>query len=236
MKQQKTRGNKRKTFRLAWRWKAGILLFAGIVLVFAGLLLVNATKGSPSSLSGSGSSLAPQTVHISMTTRSYPNLKALTQRARLIVKGHVVGNGSTKRVAQPNSDPAGPDQGLPETIFSFQITQVLKGSDHVNQQISIFQTGGTFTEHQGSNGPLVQRTYVVDEQPLLVAGDETILFLDLATSGPDAGAYYIVGGEEGRYTVSQGLVHPFLPITKRLIGHDGDTLSVFSAAVADADK
>jgi hypothetical protein len=160
-------------------------------------------------------------------------LKELTHGANLVVTGHVVGTGTTKKVAQPNSDAS--DTGLPETTFSFQITQVLKGSVAVNQQISIFQTGGTFSE-QDPTGATVQNTYVVDDQPLLVAGDDTLLFLAIATEGADVGAYYIVGGEEGRYTVSQGQVHPFLPITKNLIGHDGDTVSTFASAVTDADK
>ena len=92
-----------------------------------------------------------------------------------------------------------------------------------------------FTE-QDPTGATFQSTYVVDDQPLLVAGNETLLFLDITTEGADVGAYYIAGGQEGPYTVTQGHVHPFLPITKNLIGHDGDTVSTFASAVAGADK
>ncbi len=234
---QNSRSNKRKIRHTAAHWKRSYILIAGLALLIAGIFTVNVVRTSTFNPASPDNPLAPQTVHISMSTRSYPTFKALTQRASLIVMGHVVGNGTTKRVAQPNSasNSSIPDQSRPETTFSFQITRVFKGSVPANHQISIFQTGGTVSERLGS-GAIVQRTYVVDDQPLLLAGNEVILFLDRADTPPDTGAYYIIGGQEGRFTVSQGQVHPFLSYTKRLVGHDGDTLKAFATAIAEAEK
>jgi hypothetical protein len=90
-------------------------------------------------------------------------------------------------------------KGIPSRTYQFTVTTVI--SDPGNRltgsapTLTLLQTGGK------TNGV----TYQVGDDPLFKVGDEAVLFLKEGTPG----IYHVVGGPNGRYSVSDGTVTPF---------------------------
>jgi hypothetical protein len=137
----------------------------------------------------------------------------------LVVSGTVdgvVGRG----LFQPEG--ASSQEDIPKTPFteySFTVTRVFKGMPL--GQVVIRQTGGT-----EPNGTIVS----IEDDPLLAAGEQAVLFLKAFAPGH----YFIIGGPAGRLDIDRnGNVHP-LPggsVTDVPIGQTDKLFSALTASV-----
>jgi hypothetical protein len=85
------------------------------------------------------------------------------------------------------------------TLYDFQITEVLHGKSDA-QVIPIIQTGGI---------NLSGKTIEVDDDPLMKKGDLLLLFLKKA----DTGYYFIQGGPQGRFVITEDGVYSIGEVT-----------------------
>jgi hypothetical protein len=115
------------------------------------------------------------------------------------------------------------EPGLPTTQFPVQITTVIQGRAPTTNQITLTQLGGPVSVPTYPHGPALKRILEVGHDPLLKPGDTFVLFLGLASDG----TYYLVGGPQGRYVVTNDMVHPVAPYSPSAKGHDGESLQSF---------
>jgi hypothetical protein len=132
--------------------------------------------------------------------------------------------------------------GVPVTTFKVQVDQVLRGSTPAGTRLSVIQTGGQITLPTFHGGPTLQRTLVLEGDPLLVPGQHEVLFLHRVGENGDsrdengtnqdwASAYSIVGGPQGRFRVDNNTVTSLAgaPLAS---GHEGESLPSFAADIA----
>jgi hypothetical protein len=118
-------------------------------------------------------------MHASYAT-SYHTLSELVQAADIVVSGEVTG-----------SEPAAEQDGIPFTDATFRVDSWIKGTGQVGDTVTIHQTGGTVDG----------RSFVMEYEPLLTAGEQAILYLQQADD-----VYFTLGGPTGRLTVKEGKV------------------------------
>lgn len=122
-----------------------------------------------------------------------------------------------------------PDQSLPITSYTFQVTRVIRGSLKASHQITVNQPGGMVVLPSYPGGPMLQRTFVFEHDPLMVAGSEQVLFLTQKADG----SYSIVGGPQGRFFVtSSGAVRAVDPTFPLARGHNNEILGTFVTHVS----
>jgi hypothetical protein len=92
-----------------------------------------------------------------------------------------------------------PPSGIPVTDFTLEITQVLDGNLAKGSRITVSQPGGTIElpNPAGSKAPTLVRTLVAEHDPLMVVGQEQVLFLQ----GSSDGTFHVAGGPDGRFTL-----------------------------------
>ncbi len=166
-----------------------------------------------------------------------PDLATLVHESDLVVVGRVVGEGITSQEVQPvrtpipfQPDPSrpapptrslGPDSGpsspagivIVTTSYPVETERVGLGSASSGSRIAVVQSGG------GD---------VLEDDPLMRAGERYVLFLH----GLPDGNFAVVGGPQGRLSVtSDGRVRP-VRIGPATVGHDGQLLDDFLVDVA----
>lgn len=101
--------------------------------------------------------------------------------------------------ARANDGILQPPTGIPVTDFSLQITQVLQGKVTTGSTITVTQPGGQITlpQPKGSQAPVLVRTLVAEHDPLMIVGQEQVLFLQQATDG----TFHVTGGPDGRFSL-----------------------------------
>ncbi len=211
-------------------------IFTGVALALVGLLLY-----AHRDLAGQAS-----TVHVLARYESFPSLSDITRSSDAVVQVKVIANLGSRRIpldppvennappptpnaiaAQkltqvPTAAPATPgptptDVEPLETTYLVQVKSVLHGHVQPGDQLRIVQRGGRDT----------QGTEVVEGNPLLVVGDQEIMFL----STGDGGTYFIRGGPEGRFGVIGGTVVARGPDTPVGKDYDHRPLASFVSAV-----
>jgi hypothetical protein len=92
-----------------------------------------------------------------------------------------------------------PPRGIPVTDFTVQITQVLNGKATPGGKITVSQPGGQIQlpSPAGSTAPTLVRTLVAEHDPLMVVGQEHVLFLQHASDG----TFHVTGGPDGRFNI-----------------------------------
>ena len=106
------------------------------------------------------------------------------------------------RVAAPTRSNAGiltPPTGIPVTDFTVQVSQVLNGKVGQGARITVSQPGGQITlpSPAGSAAPPLVRTLVAEHDPLMVVGQEQVLFLQQSNDG----SFHVTSGPDGRFAL-----------------------------------
>jgi hypothetical protein len=96
----------------------------------------------------------------------------------------------------PDDGIARPPRGIPMTTFQIEVTRVLKGTVVKGSSIAVTQPGGDVQIPLGAGRPTLQRKVVAEHDPLMLQGQEHVLFLD----GSD-GNFTIAGGPDGRFNL-----------------------------------
>lgn len=112
---------------------------------------------------------------------SYDTLGDMSASADLVVHGVVTA-----------SAPGQPIGDIVTSKYTFTVDNWIKGTPTVNDQVTVFQTGGV------DDGV----TYVAEGDPLMTVGEEAILYLDEG----DPGVFHTVAGPTGRLEVADGQV------------------------------
>jgi hypothetical protein len=203
-----------------------------------------------------------QAVEMNASVRAIPDLTALVRQSDLVAVGLVVGDGNTRlqvqpivtpnanpptpaprgvsdpKAGSPNSvpPPAGPPGQLtlgrrpqtPVTSFGVEVERVAHGTAPAGQQITVVQPGGTISVATFPGGPVLTRTVQIEDDMLMRSGQRYVLFLKRGESG----AFFVVGGAQGRLSVDTTLkVHPLNPGAPATQAHDGQPLDSFLAEV-----
>ncbi|MDQ3810145.1 MAG: hypothetical protein M3336_07635 [Chloroflexota bacterium] len=122
---------------------------------------------------------------------------------------------------------AGP--AIPITAYPVEVERVVRGGAGAGQQVTVVQTGGTFSVPVVPGGPSVTRTLQVEDDALMRVGERYVLFLRRNGDG----TFAIVGGPQGRMLVdSGGRVHPVAGGSPATSGRDGQAVDTFVADVA----
>jgi hypothetical protein len=166
-----------------------------------------------------------------------PDFATLVHESDLVVVGRVLGEGITREEVQPvrtpipfqpdpsrpapPTRPSGPDSGprnptgivIVTTRYPVEIERVGLGSTNAGARIAVVQSGGGGTS---------------EDDPLMRAGEPYVLFLH----GVPDGSFAVVGGPQGRLSVtSDGRVRP-VRLGPATVGHDGQPLDDFLVDVA----
>jgi hypothetical protein len=212
---------------------------------------------------------ANHVVEISTEYQLIPSLDALAKQSDVVVVGHVLEQVATHIVTPPEVKPqpfkpapppdaiktavaAGQDDtapmtqtvrkappSLPVTTFEVKVDRVLGGNADDGQRLSVIQPGGQVTVPTFPDGPKLQRTLVDEGDPLLVPGQQEVLFLHRVgedENGASEDDYYIVGGPQGRFHVNNNAVTPLLVGIPLAQGHVGESLPSFIAAIEKIEK
>lgn len=86
------------------------------------------------------------------------------------------------------------------TDFAFDVEEVLKGKTEA-QQISIHQTGASAKQQQ------------INDDPLMAPGEQYVLFLQKY----EAGKYFILGGPQGRFKISDDSVYSMNRVNENIM-------------------
>lgn len=160
-------------------------LFAVSVVACTSGSAITATAGAP--IVESASPIAPPVVAEHRVTVSWAqdveSPRDGLAKADVVLIGRVIG------ISSEGADAESP--ALPATTFTLSVERALKGTPGVVIQVK--QTGGRDT-----SGALT----IVDDDPLLTVGEHDLLFLHRITSGPYAGAYFVIGGADGRIAIA----------------------------------
>jgi hypothetical protein len=100
--------------------------------------------------------------------------------------------------APPSRSQAGlitPPPGIPTTDYNLEVTQVLRGNVAQGSKITINQLGGVIHMDIAPGVPSITRTLFAEHDPIMVHGQEHVLFL---TKGTD-GVFRATGGPDGRF-------------------------------------
>jgi hypothetical protein len=166
-----------------------------------------------------------------------PDFATLVHESDLVVVGRVAGEGITRQEVQPvrtpipfqpdpsrpapPTRPIGPDSGpgnatgivIVTTRYPIEIERVGLGTASSGTRITVVQSGGGDASEQ---------------DPLMRAGERYVLFLH----GLPDGSFAVVGGPQGRLSVtSDGRVRP-VRLAPATVAHDGQPLDDFLADVA----
>lgn len=116
--------------------------------------------------------------------KTYNSIQQLSRDSALIVVALATG-----------SHAEGADQGIPYTTTTVNVQNVLKGA--AGSTLKVRQLGNSTTVTGG------------EFDPLLVAGQSYVLFLNAFTYGPgqETGEYVVVGGSAGLYTLAGQTLH-----------------------------
>lgn len=151
-------------------------------------------------------------------TQIYPNLESIYDKAENVVVGTVIEVQYTDEDAKPR------------TIYSFQISEVLKGDIMPNTLISVAESNGyvrlskfiekygadhfeNLTEEEITNSVFLQS---IEGAPLAAEGETYVAFLsEKKTEGQLAGAYVVIGNFMGKYVLNTAskLYERFTPST-----------------------
>ena len=119
--------------------------------------------------------------------------------------------------------------GTPITTYTLQLERTAKGNG--GNQLTLTQLGGHVTLDTYPGGPKLERTVEFEGDHLMQAGDRAVMFLKQASDG----SFFVAAGPQGRLSVDKAdKVHPVDDTAPALIGHTGETLEGFLAAVAAA--
>jgi|SRR5579859_844099 len=90
-----------------------------------------------------------------------------------------------------------PPKGIPVTDFSVQLSQVLDGKLVKGATITVSQPGGQIQlpSPAGSKAPTLVRTLVAEHDPLMIVGEEQVLFLQQSGDG----TFHVTSGPDGRF-------------------------------------
>jgi hypothetical protein len=101
--------------------------------------------------------------------------------------------------APPRNEPGlvTPPAGIPVTQFTVEVTRSLFGELKVGQRITLEQAGGDITMSLGGNAPTLTRTIVAEHDPLLVTGQEQVLFVSKGANN----TFVVTGGPDGRFSL-----------------------------------
>jgi hypothetical protein len=164
--------------------------FIAFVLV-AGVLA--SCSSSPSNTSGTGSSGAAAGAQSSGLDVSwaehYSTVADLKKHSDLAVQGKVA------KLISETTDA----KGVPSRKYEFVVSTTILDPKH-----RLTGTAPTLTLNQ-TGGLVGGTTFQVADDPLFKIGDELVLFLKEGTPG----LYHVVGGPNGRYSVTNGAVKPF---------------------------
>ena len=117
------------------------------------------------------------------------------------------------------------------TTFRIEVTRVLKGTLAKGVNIGVTQPGGDVQIPLGAGRPTLQRNLVAEHDPLMLQGQEQVLFLH----GSD-GNFTIAGGPDGRFNLdARRTLQPIdegSPIGK---AHKGKTVDELELAIHNAN-
>ena len=160
-------------------------IFTFIITLMA---VLTAISNCGSTKAVASKAVTPVTQHIEITLAGdFHDVPSLKHASDLVIHGTITGvaDRTIKDV-------------LPFTDFTVSATDVLYDPFH-----SMQASGGAITLHQ-TGGTINNTTFIVDDDPLFVTGEEVVLFLHQFSPGH----YYVLGGPAGRYEVKHGTVAP----------------------------
>jgi hypothetical protein len=195
-------------------------------------------------------------VTIGASYAQIPDLPALTRGADLVVRGRVLDQGQVRFEAQPDQkpgkfvpppasdkprkptgeDPAAKETGQtlgglpgnPVTDYAIQVSKVIKGDAPKGDKLVVSQPGGHVELPTYPGGPTLKRTLQFEDDPLMEHGQEHVFFLKKAEDG----AYFVVGGPQGRFQVNNGKIKSVDGRSAVGKQHDGEDADSFAAKVA----
>jgi hypothetical protein len=131
---------------------------------------------------------------------------------------------TTSEVSRNQPNIITPPAGLPMTEYTLEVSQVLSGKLAKGSKVTVNQMGGEILIPLGDGAPTLHRTMVAEHDPLLVPGQEQVLFLTKEAGG----TYHITGGPDGRFNLdakkSLQPVDEGSPVGKAHKGHSIDDL------------
>lgn len=241
--------------RLGFR-RAALIVAAGALAVTASL-----TVKSYSDLQARA---ADRLVIIGTSYRTLPDLPSLTGESQIVVVGKVISQGQTRLEkqprlrrapfipptppekprggqAQPDADRPGAggdkqnqtlggDVGEPTTDYTVQVTRVLKGNVRPDTKLVVSQPGGPLELPTYPGGPKLKRTFQFEDDPMMKVGEEHVFFLKRSREG----TYFVSGGPQGRFEVSQGKVKPVAERSPLGKAHADESLDSFAEKVQQA--
>jgi hypothetical protein len=121
-----------------------------------------------------------------------------------------------------------PPGGIPVTQFTIEVTRSLRGSFKKGDQFTLSQVGGEIQIPLGAGAPTLTRTIHADHDPLLVQGQEQVLFLSRGSDG----TFNVAGGPDGRFSLdARRTIQPVDHASPVGLTLKGDTLDALEAKV-----
>jgi hypothetical protein len=166
----------------------------------------------PAAVYGNAANDKQPTVISAPATWAYQpdTLRDARDKARSIILAQVISAQQGNDLVVPAAgEPEGVDR-LPTQRVTLKVLQAFKGGTTVNEQLTLFQTGGTVTNTKGERAQLV-----LDGDPLYQSGERYLLML--------------VGGPNG-------MVRTIAPEGRYRYTNDGSLTPLVAGAVADEVK
>jgi hypothetical protein len=134
--------------------------------------------------------------------------------------------------ASPANDGiARPPRGIPMTPFVVEVSRVLKGTLTRGSTIAVTQPGGDVQIPLGAGRPTLQRRVLAEHDPLMIQGQEQVLFLHHG----DDGSYTVTSGPDGRFSLdARRTLQPVDEGSAVGKAHKGKTLDELEVAVRSA--
>ncbi len=193
-------------------------------------------------------------VEVGAVYRAIPDLATVARESDVVAVGRVVDQSATRILLQPDQSPApvasptpgrrgpassspaeepsagvnpGADYDTPVTDYTVVVDRVLQGPVAAGSRLRVTQPGGRMELPTFRGGPKLKRTFVFEEDPLMVVGEQDVFFLKQAADG----SYYVVGGPQGRFQVRDGRAAPVAPGSPLGRTYPGEPLEDFLARV-----
>lgn len=109
-------------------------------------------------------------------------------------KDKLANTTTTRELGRSNTNIITPPPGMPATDFTVEVTQALRGGLQAGSKVTVTQPGGVVEIPLGAGAPVLKRTMLAEHDPLMVEGQEQVLFLHKV--GAD---YVVAGGPDGRF-------------------------------------
>lgn len=182
--------------------KKNIKIISLLGIVLAVTLIYNVSLSTMSDISQEPLGVDIEIIEIHAdSVESAVNLSRVLAKAPIVVvKGTATGS---KSIPSSNS-------GLPRTLYSFKVDEVLKGNVD-SDTIEIWQYGGIVKKEV--EGKQKEYLYMVTDNPPLRVGEDSVYLLK-KTDDPDA--YRLWGAYTGHFVIREGKVYNIAELTPKL--------------------